>query len=528
MDAGKSAAGGAEVVLLDGRSLDIGQVLDVARNGALVRLSPACDEGIARAEALVERLVAEGRVVYGVTTGFGKFADVAIDRENVAVLQKNLIRSHATAVGAPLPEEVVRAMMLLRLNALVKGYSGVKRATLDLLAEMLNRGVHPVIPEKGSVGASGDLAPLAHLALVLIGEGEATWHGERLSGSFATARLPGAEALARAGLRPVELGPKEGLGLINGTQAMTALGALSVADGRRLAKVADIGGAMSLEALKGTMTAFSLLIQGVRPHQGQTKVAENFHRLTQDSAIIESHRFCQKVQDAYSIRCIPQVHGASRDALAYVEEVIRTEMNSATDNPLVFASEEAVLSGGNFHGQPVAIALDFLGIALAEWASISERRVARLLDPALSGLPAFLAEEGGLNSGLMISQYTAAALVSENKVLAHPASVDSIPTSANQEDHVSMGTIAARKARTILEHAETVLAIELLCAAQALDFQRPLLGGAGTERAHEVIRRRVPHLAADRVVHDDVMTCLELIRSGELVGEVEAAVGELN
>lgn len=508
-----------ETVTLDGESLDIDQVVKIARRGAQVRLAPECERAVSRAEALVERLVAEGRVVYGVTTGFGKFADVAVDRADVALLQKNLLRSHATGVGSALPEEVARAMMVLRLNALVKGYSGVRRSTVDLLVGMLNAGVHPLIPEKGSVGASGDLAPLAHLALVLIGEGEAFWRGERLTG---------AEALRRAGLQPTELGPKEGLALINGTQAMTAIGALCVADARRLAKVADIAGAMSLEALKGTMTAFSPLIQKVRPHRGQALVAENFHRLTENSAIIASHRFCPKVQDAYSLRCIPQVHGASRDALSYVEGVVRTEMNSATDNPLVFVAEEAVLSGGNFHGQPVAIALDFLGIALAEWASISERRIERLLDPALSGLPGFLTEKGGLNSGLMVAQYTAAALVSENKVLAHPASVDSIPTSANQEDHVSMGTIAARKARTILENAETVLAIELLCAAQALDFLRPLRGGSGTERAHQVIRDHVPHLAADREIHRDIGRCLELIRSGELVDEVEKAVGGLH
>ncbi|MGE5577593.1 MAG: histidine ammonia-lyase [Syntrophothermus sp.] len=524
-------------VSLDGLSLDIDSVVAVARRGARVELTPDAIQRVKAAEEFVARLVREERVVYGITTGFGKFSEVVISREEAAHLQRNLILSHATGVGPALPEDTVRAIMLLRANALARGNSGIRLVTLERLLEMINRGVHPLVPAKGSVGASGDLAPLAHIALVLIGEGEAFYEGKL---------LPGGEAMRRAGLEPVVLEAKEGLALINGTQVMTGIGALAVHDAAMLLKVADIAGAMSLEALKGTMTAFAMAIQKVRPHPGQQAVSANFHLLTQGSEIIESHKNCSKVQDAYSLRCIPQVHGASRDALGYVRQVLITEMNSVTDNPLIFLGEDwpggssvgedgggksdlggAVVSGGNFHGQPVAIAMDFLGIALSEMANIAERRVERMLNPQLSGLPAFLAERGGLNSGLMISQYTAAALVSENKVLASPASVDSIPTSANQEDHVSMGTIAARKAVEILENVRHVLAIELLCASQGLDFQRPLLPGKGTKRAYEVIRAEVPHLENDRVIYSDINKVYRLIAGEVLVSEVEKAVGEL-
>lgn len=529
-----------QTVGLDGLNLDIDAVVAVARGGARVELAPEAIRRVKAAEEFVARLVREERVVYGITTGFGKFSEVVISREEVTHLQRNLILSHATGVGPALPEDTVRAVMLLRANALARGNSGIRLVTLERLLEMINRGVHPLVPAKGSVGASGDLAPLAHIALVLIGEGEAFYQGERMTGG---------EAMRRASLEPVVLEAKEGLALINGTQVMTGIGALAVHDAAMLLKVADIAGAMSLEALKGTMTAFALAIQKVRPHPGQQAVSANFHLLTRGSEIIESHKNCPKVQDAYSLRCIPQVHGASRDALDYVREVIITEMNSVTDNPLIFLGEDwpaadtggpdagggpinsdlggVVVSGGNFHGQPVAIAMDFLGIALSEIANIAERRVERMLNPQLSGLPAFLAERGGLNSGLMISQYTAAALVSENKVLASPASVDSIPTSANQEDHVSMGTIAARKAVEILDNVRNVLAIELLCASQGLDFQKPLLPGEGTGKAYEVIRAGVPHLENDRVIYSDINKVYRLIADEVLVLEVEKAVGKL-
>ncbi|MBE3574181.1 MAG: histidine ammonia-lyase [Firmicutes bacterium] len=505
-------------MLVDGCTLTLEDVEAVARRHHPVMLDATALLRVERARSFVEQLVQEGRVVYGVTTGFGKFSEVVIPPEQVRALQRNLLRSHACGVGPELGEEVVRAMLLLRLNALMKGYSGVRPRLCHLLTEMLNRGVQPVVPSQGSVGASGDLVPLAHLALVCQGEGEAFFQGRR---------LPGREALALAGLEPLELEAKEGLALINGTQAMTAIGCLVALDGGRLAQVADVAAAMSLEALRGTLSAFSPRLMEVRPHPGQAQVAANVRRICAESQIIASHRFCSRVQDAYSLRCVPQVHGASRDALQHVRQVLEREINAATDNPLLFVDNGEALSGGNFHGQPVALALEYLGMALAELADISERRLERLLNPALSGLPAFLSPHGGLHSGLMISQYTAAALVSENKVLAHPAVVDSIPTSAGQEDHVSMGNISARKAAAIAGNVEAVLAIELIAAAQALDFLAPRRPGLGTRAAWECLRAEIPHLEEDQVLAPWVERARGLIRSGRLLAAVQKAAGPL-
>ncbi len=509
---------GKPPTVLVGKPLTIEDVVRVARERAPVALDAEARARVRRGRAYIERLVAAGEVVYGVTTGFGKFAQVRIPPEDVRQLQRNLLLSHAMGVGDPLPTEVVRAMMLLRAQSLAFGHSGVREEVLDLLIAMLNRGVHPVVPAQGSVGASGDLAPLAHMSLPLIGEGEAEYRGQI---------LPGGEALRMAGLRPLTLEAKEGLALINGTQGMTAIAALVVHDAWELCIAADIVAAMSLEALKGSLRPFDPRVVQVRPHPGAALVAANVRKLGANSPIHKSHEHCGKVQDAYSLRCIPQVHGATRDALAHVREVVAREMNSVTDNPLVYPEEETVISAGNFHGQPIALAMDYAKMAIAELANISERRIEYMLDPALSGLPAFLARQGGLHSGLMISQYTAASLVSENKVLAHPASVDSIPTSANQEDHVSMGMTAARQARQVLENARWVLAIELVNAGQALDFHKPLEPGPGVKAALMALREVVPPLERDRIVAPDIRAARELIVSGRLRAAVEAVVGPL-
>jgi histidine ammonia-lyase len=464
---------------------------------------------------MVDELVAARRAVYGITTGFGKFSDVFISPDETETLQRNLIMSHACAVGEPLDEEIVRAMMLLRAQALSRGHSGIKPETLDLLVAMLNHGVHPVVPEQGSLGASGDLAPLAHMCLPLIGLGEAYYLGER---------LPAAEALRRAGLTPVELSSKEGLALINGTQCMTGIGSLVLHDGLNLLKAADIAAALTGEALGAIPAAWDARIQALRRHPGQAVAAENLCRLVHGSKLVTAPGEV-RTQDPYTLRCIPQVHGASRTAIDHVADVVGWEINAVTDNPLLFPEDGDVISGGNFHGQPMALAMDYLGIALSELADISERRIERLVNPALSGLPAFLTRQGGLNSGLMITQYTAASLVSENKVWAHPASVDSIPSSANQEDHVSMGTTGARKARKIMANVTRVLGIELLCAAQAAEFVGPDGLGAGTRAAYGTIRKHVRPLNEDRVLAPEIEACAELIRSGELIAAVEAAIG---
>jgi histidine ammonia-lyase len=500
-------------VVIDGEGLSLEDVQRVATGGAAVAIGEAGLERIRRSRAVVERVLAEGRVVYGVNTGFGRLSDVVIPPARIAELQLNLIRSHACGVGRPLPTDEVRAITLLRANVLVKGFSGVREEVVQLLVELLNRGVHPRVPEQGSVGASGDLAPLSHLALVLIGEGEAEFRGES---------LPGAEALERAGLTPVRLQAKEGLALNNGTQVQTGIGTLALLGAERLLNAADLAGAMSLEGLRGTPDAFHPAISRVRPHPGQLRSAERLRQVLDGSEIRESHRHNDpRVQDAYALRCIPQVHGAARNALAYVRGVLEIEANSATDNPLIFPDEldeegrmGRVLSGGNFHGQPIAQAMDLLAIALADVASISERRIERLVNPDLSDLPAFLTPEPGVRSGFMLAQITAAALVSESKILCHPASVDSIPTGASKEDHVSMGPAAARKARQVLRNTEAVLGIEFLCAAQALEFLRPLQPGHGVRHAYRLVRERVPALAEDRVLAPDIEAAAALIRDG--------------
>ncbi|HLO04656.1 MAG TPA: histidine ammonia-lyase [Symbiobacteriaceae bacterium] len=499
------------------QDLTLTDLVAVARQGRPVSLHPDATVRVARAARMVEELVAARRPVYGITTGFGKFSDVTISPDETAALQRNLLLSHACGVGPLLSEEEVRAMMLLRAQALAQGHSGVRPQTLTLLLGMLNKGVWPAVPEQGSLGASGDLAPLAHVCLPLIGEGEAHYKGKL---------LPAREALAQAGLQPVELAAKEGLALINGTQAMTAIGSLVLYDALQLLKVAEITAALTAEALRAIPAAWDERIQLLRRHAGQIASARALRRLVAGSSLVTDPGEL-RTQDAYTLRCIPQVHGASRGALAHVTEIVAGELNAVTDNPLLFPADGAVISGGNFHGQPVALAMDYLGIALAELANISERRVERLVNPALSGLPAFLTAKGGLHSGLMIVQYSAASLVSENKVWAHPSSVDSIPSSANQEDHVSMGTTGARKARQILKNAQRVLAMELLCAAQALEFSDPRGLGNGTAIAYRLVRERVAALDEDRYLAPEIERLAELVRSGELVRAVEAVVGEL-
>ncbi|MGZ6372132.1 MAG: histidine ammonia-lyase [Candidatus Limnocylindria bacterium] len=501
-------------LLLSGRDLTIADVAAVARDWRQVGLDPDAAERMRASRAVIERLVAAGETVYGVTTGFGDLANVRIAPDQVVELQINLVRSHTAGVGEALPQDVVRAMLLLRANALAIGLSGVRPALVELLCGMLNESVHPVIPSRGSVGASGDLAPLAHLAAVLIGEGMAdTRNGP----------MEGATALSAAGLAPIQLGAKEGLALLNGTQMMAGIAALALYDGQRLSGSADVIGAMSLEAMQGTAVAFDEALIGARPHPGQMAAAAHLRTLLAGSEIGASHAgSSHRLQDAYSIRCMPQVHGAVRDALDQLGRVVAVEINSATDNPLVLPDGH-VVSGGNFHGEPLALAIDYAKIALAELASISERRTARLVDAHLSGLPPFLSEAPGVSSGLMIVQYTAASLVNEMQTLAHPASVDTIPTSANQEDHVSMGATGALHLRAVLEKAETVLAIEALCAAQGLDFRAPMRPGAGLARAHAQLRDRVPHLAEDRSPSPDIAAALELVHSGDLLAAADRA-----
>jgi histidine ammonia-lyase len=506
-------------VVIDGESLTITDVVRVARDGARVVLAPEAIPKMERSRAYVERLLAERAVVYGVTTGFGKFAEVPVAREDALALQRNLVLSHCCGVGDPLGVAETRAMMLLRANVLAKGYSGVRLMVLETLLNVLNAGIAPMVPSKGSVGASGDLAPLAHLTAVLIGEGEAFYQGSRVSGG---------EALRAAGIEPVVLEAKEGLALINGTQMMTAVGALTLWEADNICKSADIAAAQAVEALRGTNTPYLDISHRARPHAGQLATARNLMRLLEHSEILASHVACSKVQDAYSLRCVPQVHGAVKDALVFVRGVLEVEINAATDNPLVFAEEEMVISGGNFHGQPISQAMDFLAIALAELGNISERRIECMMDPSTSDhLPPFLTAHPGLNSGLMMVQVTAAALVSENKTLAHPACVDSIPTSANKEDFVSMGAYAALKAREVARNVLKVVAIELLCGAQGLEFRELLRPGRGVAAAHDFIRASVPALEHDRPQTPDIETVSEMVRDGSLVSRVEQAVGPL-
>jgi histidine ammonia-lyase len=510
----------ATAIRLTGDDLRIDDVWAVAYDQASAALSDDARTKMRAARELVERAAhGTSEHTYGINTGFGRFVSKSIPEEQTEELQLRLLRSHACGVGDPYPAEIVRAAMLLRANALAKGTSGARIQTVELLLECLSRDVVPRVPSRGSVGASGDLAPLAHLALPLVGEGEAMHDGDLLSG---------ADALAAAGLEPTRLAAKEGLSLINGTQFMAAYGALGVVRARRLTQVADLACALSLEALQGSRTSFLPQIHALRPLRGQTAAAANVLRLIEGSAINEAHKWCDKVQDAYSLRCAPQVHGAARDLLDYVEGTVAVELNAATDNPLVLVDDELLVSNGNFHGQPVAFALDALAMASSELANISERRVERLVNPNLSGgLPAFLTSDGGLNSGFMIPQYVAASLVSENKVLCHPASVDSIPTSAGQEDHVSMGNAAGLKAWQVLANSERALAIELLAGAQGVEFLAPLEPGAGVRATHAFVRSLSPRLGDDRPLAPDIETVAESIRDGSLIGAVEVEIGEL-
>jgi histidine ammonia-lyase len=495
-------------LIITGTDLTLEAVEQVARDNRKVELSKEAIERVKASRQQVEEMIAAGRVIYGVTTGIGKFCNKLISADLAAQLQCNIIRSHATGVGDPLREDQVRAVMLLRANSLARGYSGVKFNTLQTILELLNQGVHPVIPAKGSLGASGDLAPLSHMVLGLMGEGEVVYKGKRIEA---------ADALKQAKITPVILGAKEGLALINGTQVMSGIGSLLVLDGEKMADMADAISALSMEALRGITDAFIAEIHRLRPHQGQMTVASNIRKLLQGSTYTTAPSE-KKVQDAYSLRCVPQVHGATRDALTHARKVLEIEINSVTDNPLLFWEDGKVYSAGNFHGQPLALVFDYLGCALAELGNISERRIEQLLNPALSGLPAFLSPNGGINSGFMLTQYTAAALVSESKIYASPASVDSIPTSANQEDHVSMGANGVRKALVIMENSMRVLGIEYLCAAQGVDLSK-VEGtlGAGTSIAYATLRKSVSTLDEDRILYKDMDSSYGILTSGELL-----------
>lgn len=504
-------------VIIDGEKLTIEDVVSVSRGHAEVEIPRAVLGFLRTSRSIVEKFVEEGQVVYGITTGFGALRDRKVGHEDVERLQENLIKSHSVGFGDPLPTDVVRAMMLLRANALAKGYSGVRPELVKTLADMLNRKVHPIVPEKGSVGASGDLVPLSHMSLVVTGlGGEAEYKGKIMEGR---------SAMAAAGITPVKLRAKEGLAMINGTQAMSAIGSLAVFDSLNLSKAADIAGALSFEALLGASGAMDRRIHEARPHPGQSACAHNVRRLTKGSKLADS---TEKVQDDYCLRCMPQVHGTSKDAVGYAKGTLEIEINSATDNPLLFYGKNTrnmSLSGGNFHGQPVSIAMDFLAMAVTTLGNISERRTAKLLVD--KSMPVFLTKNNGLNTGLGIAQYTSASLVAENRVLSTPASVQSIPDAANVEDHVSMGMTAAKKASEIVKNVEAILAIELMCAAQAADFRGPEKLGVGTSAAYKTIRRHVKTLEEDRILYGDVRAIIDVVKSGELARAVESQIGTL-
>lgn len=502
------------------KKMKLEDLINVTRNGYKVEISPEAYEKVDRARELVDRYVKEKRVSYGITTGFGKFSDTVISEEETSTLQKNLIMSHSCGVGNPIALDAARGVMLLRLVNMSKGHSGVRRVVLETLAEMLNKEVTPFIPEKGSLGASGDLAPLSHMVLVMLGMGKAYYKGELLEGK---------EAMDKAGVKTLDsLSSKEGLALINGTQVMTSIGAHATYDALNLMKHLDIAGALTMETQNGITCAFDPKVHQVRGHKGQINTAENFRKILADSKNTTKQGEV-RTQDPYTLRCIPQIHGASKDALEYVKQKVEIEMDAVTDNPIIFCDTDDVISGGNFHGQPMALPFDFLGIAVSEMANVSERRIERLVNPHLNcGLPAFLVENGGVNSGFMIVQYSAASLVSENKVLAHPASVDSIPSSANQEDHVSMGTIAARKAGEILKNARKVIAMEILSACQGIDLKKVNKDlGLGTEKAYTAVRETVSYYDKDRVMNLDINAVEELIERNKIVENVEKVIGEL-
>lgn len=507
----------SKVISLRGDGLTLKDLFAVAVEGAEVELDETALEAVRACRRCVERRLQSGGTFYGINTGFGYLSDVTIDKDKLAELQVNLIRSHACGVDDPLPQPVVRGVLALRIQTMLRGNSGVRSETIELMRDFLNHRICPVIPSRGSVGASGDLAPLAHLALALIGEGEVLYRGKRRAAH---------EVLSQCGLEPLQPEPKEGLCLINGTQVMTAMGLLAAKECAELVTVADIAAAMTLDATRGTPTAFRPEIHRARPHPGAAVSAQNVMNLLEDDEIAEQHRDCPKVQDPYSIRCTPQVHGAVRQALSHTLTTLEIEANSSTDNPLVFPETDEILSGGNFHGEPVAIVLDYLGIAASELASISERRTEKLINPHMSGLPPFLARNGGLNSGHMITHVVSAALVSENKVLAHPASVDSIATSADKEDHVSMGMAAALKLCSIIRNASHVLAIELLAACDALDFHIPTAPGAGVQAARGWVRRYCEPLTQDRSLSSEIGDIAQRIKKGELRAHVEKALGK--
>ncbi len=507
-----------ETLKLSGTSLTLENIEEVARYFRVVELSEEAKESVIKSRAIVEKKTRSDNIYYGINTGFGDLCNVKISDKDLEKLQENLIKSHAVGVGNPLSEEVVRAVMLIRVNSLIKGSSGIRLEVVELLVEFLNKRIHPCIPSQGSVGASGDLAPLAHMSLPLIGEGEVIYEGEKHSAD---------EVLQKVGLKALELQSKEGLALINGTAVMCGVGALALLDAERLVRMAAISGSMSLEALKGVDAFLRSEVHQMRPHEGQIAAASNMRRLIEGSGILAAYRDSGKVQDAYSIRCIPQVHGATRDTLTHVRKVLEIEVNSVTDNPLIDPVTEDIISAGNFHGQPIAFVMDFLCIAIAEIANIAESRVSRLINSRYSDLPPFLVEDSGLNSGFMVAQYTIAALVSENKVLCHPASVDSIPTCAGQEDHVSMGTIAARKSAEVIKNVTNVIAIEFLAASQGLDFLAPLKSSLPLQAVHNLIRSEVPKLTEDRRMDLDVQNVVKMMKELKIIAAVENVIGAL-
>jgi len=510
------------ILKVDGNSLSLEKIEFFLKENPEVIITPDAIKKINKARNLIEKWIKEDKVIYGVTTGFGEFANVKISKEDLEKLQENLILSHAVGTGDYLPPFIVKIMMLLRVNALAKGHSGIRLSTLNLLIAMMNNNIIPVVPSQGSVGSSGDLVQLSHLVLAMIGKGRVQVISDINDNDAGRAKIfPSKQVLKKFNLEPVKLSAKEGLALINGTQMMTAFAAYNCINAKKLIRIADMSAALSVEALRGTDRAFDKKLHGLRPYNGQITTAQNMLELMKNSQIRYSHLIGDtRVQDAYSLRCIPQIHGASRDAIDYVCSRAEIEINSANDNPLIFPEEEEHIEGGNFHGQPMALAMDFLSIALSELANVSERRTERLVNGALSGLPRFLAKNGGLNSGLMIAQYTAASLVSENKVLAHPASVDSIPTSANQEDHNSMGSIASQKCYRILRNVQSVLAIEMLTAAQGIEFHLPLKCGTGTQIIYDEIRKVVPPLDEDRILYHDVQSVLKLVQDDILLNAV--------
>jgi histidine ammonia-lyase len=508
-------------LILNGQNLTIDQVHKVAHaklGKQEISIDPIAMKKMQASRAFVFDVVKKGKPVYGINTGFGALSSKHIAEEDLAQLQLNLIRSHCTGVGKPFSKSITRAIMLLRANCLISGFSGVEPSTVQLLLAFLDNHITPVVPEKGSVGASGDLAPLSHIALALIGEGEVEVEGKIQNSKF---------AIEQIGFKPAVLGPKDGLALINGTACMTALGALAVFEAKNIMKLADISTTLTLDGVKGTSLAYNPKISALKPHRGQIVVAENLNKLLSGSALKDSHPDCGKVQDPYSLRCVPQVHGACRQTLMHAEEVITTELNAVTDNPLIFVESNEVISGGNFHGEALALVMDYLAMGVAEICNICERRIEKMMNPSFSDLPAFLTKNSGLNSGLMIAHVTAAALVSENKYLCHPASVDSVPTSTDKEDHVSMGVTAGRKLHEVIQNAKSVLAIELLCNTQALEFQRPLKTSPALESVHTLIRRHVDIIENDRIFYKDINNIIKLIDTNEIVTSVESVIGVL-